>query len=117
MLQRSPCSWIVIFLLALVCSASVPGAAQATRQSDVRNAANYPGTSIVERIQAAILDCGASPCEVYVPAGTYAASPVAGWHSRDSTGSRLGVILPSNVDLRGAGVGHTTIKVQRASGD
>jgi len=109
-----------VCFFSYLCLALGPLFAQAVQNKDapqrLRNTADYPGASIVERIQAAILDCGASPCEVYVPAGSYA-SPIAGWHSRDSTGSRLGVILPSNVDLRGAGVGHTIIKVQRASGD
>jgi hypothetical protein len=86
-------------------------------QAKLRNAADFPGTSIVERIQAAILDCGASPCQVSVPAGKYQASPVASWQTRDSTGSRIGIILPSNVDLRGAGMGHTVIEVQRKAGD
>ncbi len=114
-------SWLVVSTLAVFCYgwSLCPAQASSDRADGhlFRNAANYPGASIVERIQAAILDCGASPCEVYVPAGTYTASPIPGWHTRDSTGSRLGVILPSNVDLRGAGVGHTIIKVLRTSGD
>jgi len=52
-----------------------------------------------------------------LPSGKYQASPVSSWQTRDRTGSRVGIILPSNVDLRGAGAGHTIIEVQRKAGD
>jgi hypothetical protein len=111
--------WVAVF--AVACCAPSIGVAQSERPSNdgqrLRDAANYPGASIVERIQAAIADCRDKPCEVFVPAGTYEASPIASWQQRDSTGSRVGIKLPSNVDLRGAGVGHTIIKVHRTSGD
>ncbi|HUK73851.1 MAG TPA: hypothetical protein VLV47_00080 [Candidatus Bathyarchaeia archaeon] len=111
--------WAIIPTLAVFCCGWSICLAQAssdhTNEPITRNAAHYPGASIVERIQAAILDCHNSPCEVFVPTGNYEASPISSWQQRDSTGSRAGVILPSNVDLRGAGVGHTIIKVQRAS--
>ncbi len=82
-----------------------------------RNAAEFPGASIVERVQAAIRDCGTSPCEVYIPAGTYNASPVSSWKNRDFTGAHLGIPIPSNVEIRGAGKGHTIIHVTRSAGD
>lgn len=107
-------------MLCLVLWAVVATAAAQSRpadQSKLRNAADFPGASIVERIQAAILDCGAAPCQVYVPAGKFQASPITSWQTRDTTGSRIGIILPSNVDLRGAGIGHTIIEVQRKAGD
>jgi hypothetical protein len=112
--------WIVV-VFALSCCAVNICAAQAPRDSTAahvfRNAADYPGISIVERIQAAILDCHDNPCDVFVPAGNYEASPISSWQQRDSTGSRAAIKLASNVDLRGAGVGHTIIKVRRARGD
>jgi len=108
-----------LWLLAVAC---LPAFAQSTNATNaasagVRNAADFRGASIVERIQAAILDCGAAPCQVYVPAGNYQASAVSTWQSRDATGSRLGIILPSNVEIRGAGEGHTVIEVRRIAGD
>jgi len=110
-----------ILICLFLCCAALTLPAQAARDGETaarfRNAADYPGASIVERIQAAILDCAGGPCEVYVPAGTYTSSPIAGWQNRDTTGSRLGIKLPSNVDLRGAGIGHTVITVRRAKGD
>ena len=72
---------------------------------------------MVERIQSAILACGASPCEVFIPAGTYHSSPVSTWNSRGPGGARLGILLPSNVELRGAGQGHTVIRVTRSAND
>ena len=83
----------------------------------VRVATDFAGASIVERIQAAILDCGPNPCEVYIPAGTYKASAVSSWNSRDPNGSRIGILLPSNVNLHGAGPGHTIIHVNRSATD
>jgi hypothetical protein len=83
----------------------------------VRTATDFAGASIVERIQAAILDCGPNPCEVYIPAGTYNASAVSGWNSRDPSGARVGILLPSNVNLYGAGQGHTIINVNRSAAD
>ncbi len=83
----------------------------------VRVATEFHGASIVERIQAAILDCGANPCEVYIPAGTYNASAVSSWNSRDSSGARIGILLPSNINLHGAGPGHTIIHVNRTATD
>jgi len=83
----------------------------------MRNAADFRGASIVERIQAAILDCGADPCQVYVPAGTYQASSISTWNSRDSGGTRIGILLPSNVEIYGASPGHTIIRVDRTAAD
>lgn len=84
---------------------------------NVRVATEFHGASIVERIQAAVLDCGPNPCEVYIPAGTYNASPVSSWNSRDPSGARVGILLPSNVDIHGAGPGHTIIHVTRSATD
>jgi hypothetical protein len=105
-------------LLALV---EVPGLhAQVTAKEAANHekiATNFPGASIVERIQAAILDCGPNPCAVYIPAGTYDASAVSSWHSRNFSGGRVGILLPSNVDLRGAGQNHTIIHITRLATD
>ncbi len=83
----------------------------------VRIATDFAGASIVERIQAAVLDCGPNPCEVYIPAGTYNASAVSSWNSRSVSGTRVGILLPSNVNLYGAGQGHTIIRVNRSATD
>ena len=107
--------YLWLFLIASLTLAAQTKGSGAT--ADVRNAADFPGTSIVERIQAAILSCGANPCQVYVPAGRYQSSAISAWHSRDTTGSRVGILLPSNVDVFGAGAGHTIIEVSRESGD
>src|ERR1035437_9163703 len=40
--------------------------AEAGPPKGARNAADFPGPSIVERVQAAIRDCGPNPCEVYI---------------------------------------------------
>ncbi len=105
---------MLCFLVAVGYSQASPSQ---TKVQKPRNAAEFPGKSMVERIQSAILDCGPDPCEVYVPAGKYPSSPVSSWQTRDTTGSRIGIILPSNIDLRGAGAGHTVIEVQRQAGD
>ena len=92
---------------------SRPGATM----TGTRIATQFPGASIVEQVQAAIRDCGANPCQVYVPAGTYDASPIATWKARDSSGAALGIPLPSNVTLLGAGQGITVIRVKRRASD
>ncbi len=84
---------------------------------DIRNAAEFPGASVVERIQAAIRDCGPNPCNVYVPAGSYNASSISNWKARDFTGAYVGIAIPSNVEIGGAGKGHTVIHVTRSTGD
>jgi hypothetical protein len=92
--------------------------AEAGPPKGARNAADFPGPSIVERVQAAIRDCGPNPCEVYIPAGTYNASPVSSWKNRDSvTSTHVGIAIPSNVEIRGAGKGHTIIQVARSATD
>ena len=112
---------MVRFLCCLtVCAcwlAVIPLRAGAAAGNGARNAADFPGVSIVEKIQAAIRDCGANPCEVYIPAGTYEASPIATWKARDFSGASIGIVLPSNVELRGAGAGHTVIRLTRSQGD
>ncbi len=98
-------------------AASAQANAGGAAPDSVRVATEFHGASIVERIQAAILDCGPNPCEVYIPAGTYNASAVSSWNSRDSGGNRIGILLPSNVNLHGAGPGHTIIHVNRSATD
>ena len=107
--------WLVFASTGLTLVAQVSVEAGAAKSA--RNAADFPGASIVERVQAAIRDCGPNPCEVYIPAGTYNASPVASWGNRDGTGSRVGIAIPSNVEIRGAGKGHTIIQVTRSASD
>ena len=85
--------------------------------SGTRDATKFRGLSIVEQIQAAIRDCGAEPCEVYVPSGTYDSSPIATWKERDETGASVGVAIPSNIHIRGAGIGQTIIRVARTATD
>ena len=105
-------------LVWLLCAAALASSSQSSAAaSGIRNALDFPGASIVERIQAAILDCAGKPCEIYVPAGSYQSSAISSWQNRDSTGGRLGIKLPSNVDLKGAGAGHTVIEVRRSSAD
>jgi hypothetical protein len=82
-----------------------------------RDASKFPGRSIVEQIQAAIRDCALDPCDVYVPAGTYNSSPIATWKDRDTTGASVGIPIPSNVEIRGAGMGRTLIHVTRTATD
>lgn len=108
----------IVFLL---CAAALllqptPLQSQATSKGP-RDAAKFPGRSVVEQIQAAIRDCASEPCAVYVPAGAYDASPIANWKARDTTGSSVGIALPSNVEIRGAGEGRTVIHVTRAGTD
>jgi hypothetical protein len=68
-------------------------------------------------MQAAIRDCGSDPCEVYIPAGTYNSSAIATWTGHDASGSSVGVKITSNVEIRGAGQDHTTIRVTRSAAD
>jgi hypothetical protein len=71
----------------------------------------------VEEIQAAIHDCGSEPCEVYVPAGTYNSSPISTWKSRFGSDVNVGIAIPSNVEIRGAGRDQTIIHATRAAAD
>ncbi len=97
---------------------SWPGQLHArTTAGTVRNASDFPGASIIEQIQAAIRDCGADPCSVYIPAGNYKASPISTWKNRDTTGASVGVAIPSNVEIQGAGIGRTVIGVTRSATD
>jgi hypothetical protein len=82
-----------------------------------RDATSFPGPSIVEQVQAAIRDCAANPCQIYIPPGIYNASPLSTWKDRDVTGSRVGIAIPNNVEIRGAGMGRTIIKVTRSASD
>ncbi|MGB9204453.1 MAG: hypothetical protein WCB94_10855, partial [Terriglobales bacterium] len=86
-------------------------------ETGTRSIANFPGPSIVEQIQAAIRDCASGPCEVYIPAGTYNSSPISTWKTRDFTGASVGVAIPSNLEIRGAGRGLTIIRVTRSATD
>ncbi len=110
---------IVLFLLAaasLLCPTPLYSQSRATGP---RDATKFPGASIVEQIQAALNDCGSDPCDVYVPAGTYNASPISSWRNKDreGVGVALGVAIPSNVAIRGAGQGRTVIEVMRTATD
>ena len=107
--------WLLLASTGLTSVAQV--SAEAGSAKGTRSAADFPGASIVERVQAAIRDCGPNPCEVYIPAGTYNSSPVASWKNRDGTGTRVGIAIPSNVEIRGAGKGHTIIQVTRSATD
>jgi hypothetical protein len=107
--------WLLVAFFASLSSAQVR--IENAAQKGTRNAAEFPGASIVERVQAAIRDCGANPCEVYIPSGTYNSSPISSWKKQDSTGARLGIAIPSNVEIRGAGGGHTIIKVMRSASE
>jgi hypothetical protein len=90
---------------------------QSQTATEARNALKFPGQSIVEQMQAAIRDCGPNPCEVYIPSGTYDSSAISTWKGRDTTGGSVGVAIPSNVEIRGAGQGHTIIRVTRSVAD
>jgi hypothetical protein len=108
------------FLILALCVIGCPliAPSQTTARTGMpRNTSDFPGASIVEQIQAAIQDCASAPCEVYIPAGTYNSSPVSSWREKDSTGASLGVAIPSNVEIRGAGMGHTIIRVTRSASD
>lgn len=107
-------SWLVLLSAACLLLFPVPSRA---RSAATRNASEFPGASIVEQLQAALRDCGLEPCDIYIPAGTYNTSPIPSWTKKDSTGSRVGVPLPSNVTIRGAGRGLTIIRVNRAVND
>ena len=81
--------WITLLVAVSTCvtAAAAQVSAVTGAQKGVRNAADFPGPSIVERVQAAIRDCGPNPCEVFIPAGSYNASPIASWKNRDETGA------------------------------
>jgi hypothetical protein len=106
-----------IQLMSVAVAILLTHSSQSQTITEDRNAIKFPGQSIVEQLQAAIRDCGSNPCEVYIPAGSYNASPIATWTARDTTGSSVGVAIPSNVEIRGAGQGRTMIQVTRAAGD
>jgi hypothetical protein len=111
--------WVLI-VVSLVVSGVViwPGQLHARPAAHAaRNTSDFPGASIVEQLQAAIRDCAADPCDIYIPAGSYDASPIATWKSRDTTGASVGVAIPSNVEIRGAGMGRTIIRVARSAAD
>lgn len=106
---------IMLALTAAALLQPCPSQSQAT--TGARDATKFPGQSIVEQMQAAIRDCGPEACEVYIPAGTYNSSPISTWKVRDTTGSSVGVAIPSNVEIRGAGQGRTVIRVTRSAAD
>jgi hypothetical protein len=105
----------VLLFAAAALLQTIPSQSQTA--AGVRDATKFPGQSIVEQMQAAIRDCGSEPCEVYIPAGSYNSSLILNWKNRDETGARVGVVIPSNVEIRGAGMGHTIIHVTRSSID
>jgi hypothetical protein len=108
---------IWVFLAMAAGAAGVIPCPAAATPADMRNAADFPGASIVEQIDAAILNCGSAPCDVRVPAGTYEASAINTWMQRDTTGSRVGIRLPSDIRIHGDGEGHTVIRVTRGAND
>jgi hypothetical protein len=110
------CGICVVAVLLWPIRLSAQTAAPKTHMGE-RIASEFPGASIVEQMQGAIRDCASGPCEVYIPAGTYNSSPISTWKARDVTGASVGVAIPSNVDIRGAGRGHTIINVTRAPAD
>ena len=105
-----------IWVLLAMAAGAIPCTAAATA-SGTRIATDFPGASIVEKIDAAIRDCGSAPCDVSVPAGTYDASTITSWPQRDVTGSRVGIRLPSDIRIHGDGEGHTLIRVTRSAND
>jgi hypothetical protein len=109
--------WWRMILLFAASALLPPSILQCQIATDTRDATRFPGQSIVEQMQAAIRDCASNPCEVYIPAGTYNSSPVSSWKNRDTTGASVGVAIPSNVEIRGAGMGHTIIRVTRSATD
>jgi hypothetical protein len=116
-------TWRILFLCvaAGILSQPIQLLSQATATpatpAGTRDASKFPGRSIVEQLQAAIRDCGTQPCDIFIPAGTYTASPISNWKVRDPIGFSVGVALPSNVRIRGAGEGITIIHVMRSTGD
>jgi hypothetical protein len=112
-----PSLWRLLSLLFAALALIQPTRLQSQTLAAARDATKFPGPSIVEQIQAAIRDCGSEPCQVYVPAGSYNASPVSTWKLRDGTGASVGVAIPSNVEILGAGQGRTVIRVTRSSAD
>jgi hypothetical protein len=112
---RRPMRMVCLMLVVFGCSIERP--LQIARAAVARDATQFPGASIVEKIQAAIQNCGSVPCEVIVPAGTYDSSAIRTWTRQDKVGAKVGVAIPSNVKIQGAGEGHTTIRVTRSAGD
>ena len=111
-------TWRIIFLLCATGTSLWRGQLHSqTALTGERDASKFPGHSIVEQIQAAIHDCGKGPCAVYIPVGNYNASPISSWQSRDTTGSRVGIAIPSSVEIRGAGKSLTVINVIRSALD
>jgi hypothetical protein len=108
--------WHMMLLLA-ASALLPPSISQCQTAVDARDATRFPGQSIVEQMQAAIRDCASNPCELYIAAGTYNSSPVSSWKNRDATGASVGVAIPSNVEIRGAGMGQTIIRVTRSVTD
>lgn len=110
-----PCLLLFVSAGPMTCPAQI-GIGVGTSKK-IRNVVDFAGPSIVERIQAALLDCGPNPCELYIPAGTYDTSAISSWKGRNATGLRVGIQIPSNVDIRGAGEGRTIIRVTRSAND
>jgi hypothetical protein len=107
------CKGAIVAAFALLLLNASPAQPQILQ---TRDASRFPGASIVEKLQAAIRDCSSDPCEIYLPAGTYDTSPISTWKNHVA-GNLAGVVLPSNVEIRGAGQGRTVIRVARAAQD
>ncbi len=115
--SRWPFAWLTVFLLFAGAASLQAAQSQSQPVTGPRDASKFPGRSIIEQIQAAIRDCASQPCEIYVPAGTYEASPITSWRDRDGTGAHVGIAIPSNIEIRGAGMGRTVIRVTRSAFD
>ncbi len=107
--------FMACILLRTISASALTGATKGA----VRNPLDFPGPSIVEQIQAAIHDCASAdaPCEISIPAGTYTASPVSTWRNRFGADVNVGVAIPSNVEIHGAGRSLTVIQVKRSTTD
>lgn len=112
---RWPVRVLCLLLVAAGCLIEPPP--QNARAAVARNAADFPGASIVEKLQAAIQNCASAPCEVAVPAGTFDSSAIRTWTHTDKFGAKVGIAIPSNVKIQGAGEGHTIIRVRRPAGE
>ena len=84
--------------------------------ASVRIANEYPGASIVEKIQAAITDLGGAG-EVSIEPGTYVASAVSTWQTGVGAATKAGVLIPSDVTIACTGGGASSITYTRSGSD
>jgi len=107
---------------ALLAGATFTGPITSPSVNSTVYASQFSGASIVEKIQAAITSLSGGPGVVVIPAETFVASPVSSWQlgyngGYGSAGQTVGVIIPSNVTIMGAGAGLTIINVTRIVSD